>query len=421
MSFEIPFSADEIMYSSIEIKNKKNETYVKRRFNEVVFGGEFQDCRFVGCIFLNCVFKFTEFNNSVFENCKFSNLIANFSSEGSVFDTCVFKTMKILSGLEMLQEGYSDERINGTVDEYERDRLLNKQNKQIASLFKSLFLYDCKLGNFDVVTPREFTANIFGDTNLGSFKLDSPRKVFDICFDKETKVKAEKGLKLPSYKDLKKHNVSAYIKPNKVGKMRKTFRWGKRLVIKLMTRGKFGINYCEKEHNMWMHFLGQTGTSYLIIANYFETEKDYESYSYYFYNSKKLSNLSLKTRDRAKNNLVDMMCGYGEKWERGLYFSLISIFMFAFIYMSGLEVNADYSINYTLTTNLNIFNTSYWIEFARDYWHCLYFSMMTFTTVGYGNMQASSFASQVFSFIQMFLGIVIMTITTGSLLRKILR
>lgn len=88
--------------------------------------------------------------------------------------------------------------------------------------------------------------------------------------------------------------------------------------------------------------------------------------------------------------LVDFLCGYGEKPNRVIIFSLcITIFCAAFYAVFGIShLGNPLYLSFENTIEQNIFVIS----------HCLYFSVVTFTTLGYGDVTPLGYAKLLASF-----------------------
>lgn len=144
----------------------------------------------------------------------------------------------------------------------------------------------------------------------------------------------------------------------------------------------------------------------------------------YYYTYKALLGRTFTGIQKFKSLIFKSINGYGEKWQRGLVWSLILIISSAFLYLSGLQVNDTivsngYLIQYHF--DYKYMGTIDFTKLVKDFASCLYFSIVTFTTVGYGNMQAIGLISDITSATQMLVGVFLMTITTGTLLRRIIR
>lgn len=88
--------------------------------------------------------------------------------------------------------------------------------------------------------------------------------------------------------------------------------------------------------------------------------------------------LEFPSKDWLVSYLVDVLCGYGEKPLRVVIFSMVIILFWSILYSCiGLNYNDQLlflSINKPWGQNLSVFM------------HCLYFSVVTFTTLGYGDI-----------------------------------
>ncbi len=74
---------------------------------------------------------------------------------------------------------------------------------------------------------------------------------------------------------------------------------------------------------------------------------------------------------------IDLFCGYGEEPMRIVGFSILLIFICAILYsVTGLNYHGDF---YILDINASFKNNINW------FFSCLYYSVVTFTTLGYGD------------------------------------
>lgn len=80
---------------------------------------------------------------------------------------------------------------------------------------------------------------------------------------------------------------------------------------------------------------------------------------------------------RIASKMVDLFCGYGEDPWRIILLSILLIIICAVLYaVTGLNYNGDlvaFSMQQTMQTNVDVF------------FSCLYYSVVTFTTLGYGD------------------------------------
>ncbi|MGL5346525.1 MAG: ion channel [Peptostreptococcaceae bacterium] len=157
---------------------------------------------------------------------------------------------------------------------------------------------------------------------------------------------------------------------------------------------------------------------YREIAVKFEKNNLSDYAGEYYYLSKKAECKSLSGIDRVKSWIFWMLCGYGERPTYALVTSVEIILIFAIIYMfTGLIADGSL-INYTDLFSEGIV---YQPDMYRDFFKSLYFSIATFTTVGYGDITPVGEISTMLSGIEMFLGVTMVGIWTATLARKIIR
>ena len=126
-------------------------------------------------------------------------------------------------------------------------------------------------------------------------------------------------------------------------------------------------------------------------------------------------NKTLEGRAKIKSKLFWIVCGYGERPTYALITSFEIVLIFAIIYLfTGISVG-DRLINY----NLSIFSLEKKV-IAVDFFESLYFSLVTFTTVGYGDIIPTG-TSIILSSLEMILGVTMVGIWTATLARKITR
>lgn len=156
----------------------------------------------------------------------------------------------------------------------------------------------------------------------------------------------------------------------------------------------------------------------------------------YFYKAKQA-----QTRYNSKNkfkkyvNLIfnEILIGYGERPFNCLIISIILIFIFAFLYtFTGLgftfyDINGDAQvqiINYNIDF-VNFFkeinNITYIKKLIFDFGNFLYFSVATFTTVGYGDITPINPWGKILTGIEMFLGVTLVGAWVATFFRKIIR
>lgn len=180
-----------------------------------------------------------------------------------------------------------------------------------------------------------------------------------------------------------------------------------------------GINYNEANS-----LCGRN--NYKIARIQAKQTEDNENVGTYYYNERIYTSKFLKQKkydgykDYVYNNFFDFLAeklmGYGEKPSKLLLTSAVIISIFALIYMlTGLKT-MDYGL-----VKLNLFNNTYSLEeiviYYIDSW---YFSMITFSTVGFGDITVYGLIGKLFVCIEAFLGITIHATWTSILFNRMI-
>lgn len=155
--------------------------------------------------------------------------------------------------------------------------------------------------------------------------------------------------------------------------------------------------------------------------------EDNENIGYYYYNERNYASNFLKINkykgymDYLANDFFDFLSkyfiGYGEKPIKLLLISFSIISLFAFIYLfTGIN-----SLYHGLI-KINLLNNTYSLyELVTFYMEAWYFSMMTFSTVGYGDFIAFGLLSKILVCIEVFLGITIHATWTSVLFSRMIK
>ena len=155
---------------------------------------------------------------------------------------------------------------------------------------------------------------------------------------------------------------------------------------------------------------------YKDIASKFESNRILGISGEYHYLYKCSQEKTLKSFSKLKSQIIWSICGYGEKPIYSLITSFEIILVFAIIYLfTGINVG-DRQINYDLSIFFMLDKKIIIVDFLES----LYFSLVTFTTVGYGDIIPTGI-SIVLSSIEMILGVTMVGIWTATLARKITR
>lgn len=155
---------------------------------------------------------------------------------------------------------------------------------------------------------------------------------------------------------------------------------------------------------------------YKDISTKFEANRLPNKAGEYYYLYKMLENKTLRGLDKIKSYIYWMLCGYGEKPTYALITSIEIVLVFTLLYMfTGLSIGAEI-IDYDILILKDLPSSELVLDFLRS----LYFSVVTFTTVGYGDITPIGY-SVFLSGIEMFLGVTMVGIWTATLARKITR
>ena len=95
------------------------------------------------------------------------------------------------------------------------------------------------------------------------------------------------------------------------------------------------------------------------------------------------------------SKFIDLFCGYGERPLNVIFFSLGLIFFFALSYFVLGSISGDEQIAFSAAAD--------WRENLQAFFTSLYFSVVTFTTLGYGDISPTGF-SRIFAAIEALIG-----------------
>lgn len=182
--------------------------------------------------------------------------------------------------------------------------------------------------------------------------------------------------------------------------------------------GRFNESKKQGIRNNYYNMEEQLKTSYSFMDFAEQYMRNHVSgkYGICFYESRKVFHKTLSGKKRIKSRLADLVCGYGEKPVRTFYLSLAIILVFSFLY-AVVGINTSSGPISLKSSKLGSKGGSI-IEVMI---YSLYFSIVTFSTVGYGDITPGGILGAVLSIIEIILGILLIGIWTATLVRKMTR
>ncbi|MCC0658715.1 potassium channel family protein [Clostridioides sp. ZZV14-6154] len=168
--------------------------------------------------------------------------------------------------------------------------------------------------------------------------------------------------------------------------------------------------------------------NYRIARNQATKIGDYEMIGPYYYKERIYSSKMIKRSDyptlssylveKFFDQIAHYTTGYGEKPWNILFVIIAIISSFALLY---LFVGIESSNSTLITLNINNLGNYSASEIFKTYIDLWYFSMATFSTVGYGDMVATSLIGKALAGIEVFLGVTIGAIWASVIIKRMIR
>ena len=182
---------------------------------------------------------------------------------------------------------------------------------------------------------------------------------------------------------------------------------------------RFTNFHCAKlkeEHNK-IRLYKERSMTYSAISELYMTLGYRDRSAEYDYYAKRNEGESYTVVYRMRSRLIDALCGFGERPSHTFICIVLSILLFGIFYLfSGFAINERVINGMTVWSTLPSF-----IGIIKLYCHSVFFSVTTFSTVGYGNYVPVGAVSSTLAAIQMLMGIFLTALWTGCIFRKMAR
>ena len=365
------------------------EDYIFYKFNTWNFGASValssKDYIIVEGIHINyCIFENCNIENVTFRNCSFSgSKFINVRLQGVIFDKCMFSLPVMENGYHEVDDIYYAPTLFercifvGDFIECDIDHTLFERANFTLSNFMHVTL------QYSVMDTCTLSSVQMQDCNLRNFSIRNT-DIMDIEFSDERLTTVNENTLLYYSVKVKRKNANEKNDSGWIARSYDDMCLKKAQVIRRISR-----------------LFGENGYP------------DYEGEL--FYRSQIVQLKGLHGGDRLKSTLALIICGYGERPLFTLASIIITTLLFGLIYMfSGIDAGGGV-IKYSLSGSTPI------LQVISDYGKCVFFSITTFSTVGYGNYIPLGCMSMIVSGIHMLLGVSLCALFTGCVFRKIAR
>lgn len=159
-------------------------------------------------------------------------------------------------------------------------------------------------------------------------------------------------------------------------------RWGGTLLQERLAKEAIKANRIDEA----MQFYGEAEEVARYLTNESEKRRQYDVSGRFYQLERVMRRMQMPkfSRERCWSKLLDVMCGYGENAARvigfSLFISIASAMGYFFLGINSPNGILIFDANHDLEQNL--FN----------FLECLYFSVITFTTTGYGDLSPIGFS-----------------------------
>lgn len=327
----------------------------------------FENIRFIRCDFTGCKFNDVKFNNVVFESCFFSRPYIN-------------------------------------------DEKISPNNPYTPTIFiKCIFVarfVDCKLKN-DYFESCLFTLSKFQNCDMNTVYMKT-------CVFCDVEIK---DTELMDFKLLKSDILDIYVTDDKCSKVNEETTFDCKIYAKRPREGTQVQTESGWKTDNYDDMMLEKAKTLRRISSLFEKNGYSSIAGEYFYQSKRIERKSLHGAKKMISTGSLILCGYGERPLFTMVSMIVSILVFALIYMfTGFSTG-----NQQIFLNTVIEAWPHLTQILKYYGHSVFFSVTTFSTVGYGNYVPVGEISSCLAAVQMIIGISLSALWTGCVFRKIAR
>ena len=342
--------------------------------------------------FTNCEFKNVIFNGCKFIGCRFDNCTS--TSGKVIFETCVLRWIEmenndnIVISTEFIECSLLQIDIrNSHADALIFDKCTIMRSLMIASEMPDTIFNSCSFYGLIIESSKINGVKIKGTTN---YELRFHGTTYE--GEADTDVYISK----PSLKGYNKSILTEYQKYKESN------------TTEMITKNEF---ICDKYSNVAKLFY--TIHTVLKTSNF---NDDYTREYSYMYN-KYLMKSKQDFGDRFVLKMSWGLFGFGERMGRFLFWTFGYVFIFAVTYMfTGINNSSGEVIKYVLSGGTPVPVK----ELLSDFFQCMHFSIITFSTVGYGNITPYGWSLLV-SALQVISGIALVALFTSVIVKKFLR
>lgn len=344
----------------------------------LVEGVRFNYCSFQNCNIKNIIFQRCSFSGSSFTNVHFNHVI---------FDSCIFSIPVMEDGKIGIDDTYYAPTIFKACTFVGRFSDCDIEHSLFEKVcFTLTKLERCSLQD-SIFNMCALSSVDFKDCNLCSFGI-CHTDILELSFSDEHKSIVNENTFIDYKIKTKKEKDKEEI---------------------LTVSGWKSSNYddlCLKK-----------AKSIKAISRIFD-QNDLSDFSgEYFYQSRLAEYKALHKLPKFVSTLELGLCGYGERPLFTMATIIATTLLFGLIYMFT-GINADgYSVDYSIIGGSSVG----FVKAISDYGKCLFFSVTTFSTVGYGNYVPIGALSMIISGLHMIVGISLCALWTGCIFRKIAR